>query len=149
MNCSMPGLPVSHHLLKFAQVHGHCISNAIQPSHPLTPSFSVLNLSQHQGLYQWVGCWHQETKYWSWFSFSISTSREYSGLCSFKSDWFDLFAVQGTLRRLHHHSSKASVFWCSSFLTVQISQPYVTTGKTIILTIHTFVGRVMRELIPR
>ena len=138
----MSGLLVPHHLLKFAQVHGHCINNAIQPSHPLTPSSSALNLSQYQGLFQWVGCWHQETKYWSWFSFSINASREYSGLFSFKTDLFDLFAVQGTLRNLHHHSSKASVFWCSAFLTVQISQPYVTTGKTIILTIRTFVRNV-------
>ena len=78
--CSTPGLPVPHHLLEFAQVHVHCISDAIQPSHPLTSSFpSALNLSQHQGLFQWVS-W---PKYWS-FSFSISPSSEYSGLISLK-----------------------------------------------------------------
>ena len=82
-------------------------------------------------------------KYWS-FSFSISPSSEYPGLISLKIDWFDLLAVQGTLRSfLQHHSSKASILWCSSFYTVQLSQPYVTIGKTIALTIQTFVSRVM------
>ena len=81
-------------------------------------------------------------KYWS-FSGSISHSSEYSGLISLKIDWFDLFAVQGTFRSLlQNHSSKASIFWHSAFFTVWLSQPYVTTGKTIALTIWTFVGRV-------
>ena len=82
-------------------------------------------------------------KYWN-FSFSISPSSEYSGLISLKIDWFDLLPVQGTLRSLpQHHSSKASILWHSASFTVQLSQPYVTTGKTIALTIQTFVGRVM------
>ena len=85
-------------------------------------------------------------KYWN-FSFSISTSNKYSGLISFKIDWFHLLGVQGTLRSLlQHHSSKASILWCSAFLMVQLSQPYVTTGKIIALTIWTFVSRVMSLL---
>ena len=86
-------------------------------------------------------------KYWS-FSFSISPSNEYSGLISFRIYWFDLFAVQGTLKSLlQHHSSKASILWCSAFLTVQLSYPYMTTGKTIVLTSQTFVSKIMSLLI--
>ena len=82
-------------------------------------------------------------KYWS-FSFSISPSKEHPGLISFRMDWLDLLAVQGTLKSLlQHHSSKASVLWCSAFLTVQLSHPYVTTGKIIALTRQTFIGKVM------
>ena len=82
-------------------------------------------------------------KYWS-FSFSISPSNEYSGLVSFRMDWLDLLAVQGTLKSfLQHHSSKASNLWRSTFFTVQLSRPYVTTGKTIALTRRTFVGKVV------
>ena len=82
-------------------------------------------------------------KYWS-FSFSISPSSEYPGLISFRMDWLDLPAVQGALESLlQHHSSKASIFWCSAFFTVQLSHPYMTNGKTIALTRQTFVGKVM------
>ena len=85
-------------------------------------------------------------KYWS-FSFSISPSNEYSGLISFRMDWFDLFAVQGTLKSLlQHHSSKASILWCSAFFMVQLSHPYMTTGKAIALTRRIFVGKVMSLL---
>ena len=85
-------------------------------------------------------------KYWS-FSFSISPSNEHAGLISFKMDWLVFLAVQGTLKSLlQHHSSKASIFWCSAFFTVQLSHPYVTTGKTIVLTRRTFVGKVMSLL---
>ena len=117
MDCSMPGFHVPHHLLKFVQVHVYCVGDAIKPSHPLTPSFpSVLNLSQHQGFFQSVGCLCQMTKYWS-FSFSISPSKEYSGLISLKIDWFDL-GVQGTFRSLfQHHSLKALILWrCVFFM---------------------------------
>ena len=83
---------------------------------------------------------------WS-FNFSISPSNEYSGLISFRVDWFDLLAVQGTLKSLlQHYSSKASILWCSAFFTVQLSHPYMTTGKTIVLTRRTFVGKVMSLL---
>ena len=85
-------------------------------------------------------------KYWS-ISFSISPSNEYSGLISFRIYWFDLIAVQGTLKSLlQHHSSKASVLWCSAFFMIQLSHPYMTTGKTIALTIWTFVSKVMSLL---
>ena len=85
-------------------------------------------------------------KYWS-FSFSISPSKEHPGLISFRMDWLDLLAVQGTLKSLlQHHSSKASTFWSSAFPTVQLSHPYMTTGKTIALTRRTFVGKVMSLL---
>ena len=86
-------------------------------------------------------------KYWS-FSFSISPSNDYSGLISFKIDWLDLLAVQGTLKSLlQYHSSKASVLWCSAFFAVQLSHQYMTTGKTIALTRRTFVGKVMSLLL--
>ena len=86
-------------------------------------------------------------KYWS-FSISISPSNEYSGLISFRIDWLDLLAVQGTLKRLlQHHSSKASILWRSAFFTAQLSHPYMTTGKTIALTRRTFVGKVMSLLL--
>ena len=80
------------------------------------------------------------------FSFSISPSNEYSGLISFKIDWFDLLAVQRTLKSLQYHNSKAWIFWCSAFFMVQLSHPYLTTGKTIALTRWTFVGKVMSLL---
>ena len=91
---------------------------------------------------EWALC-IREPMNWS-FSFSISPSNEYSGLISFRIDWFDLFAVQGTLKSLlQHHSSKASVLWCSAFFMAQLSRPYMTTGKTIALTRWTVVGKVM------
>ena len=86
------------------------------------------------------------TKYWS-FSFSISPSNEHPALISFRMDWLDLLAVQGTLKSLlQHHSSKAPIFWCSAFFTVQLSHPYMTSGKTIALIRQTFVGKVMSLL---
>ena len=115
----------------------------------LSPSSPpALNLSQHQGLFQRVICLHQMTKILEFsFSFSISPSSEYSGLISHKIDWFDFLDVQGTFRSLlQHYSSKASILGHSAFFTVQLLQPYVTTGKTIALTIRTFVGRVMSLL---
>ena len=139
----MPGFPVHHQASELAQTHVHHIDDAIQPSHPLSsPSPTAFNLSQHQGLFQLVLCirW---PKYWS-FSFSISPSNEHPGLISFRMDWLDLLAVQGTLKRLlQHHSSKASILWHSDFFIVQLSHPYRTTGKTIALTIQTFLGKVM------
>ena len=147
MNCSPPGFPVLHHLPELAQTQDHWVGDAIQSSHPLlSPSSPAFNPSQHQGLFQWVGCLHQAAKYWS-FSFSISSSNEYSGLISFSVDWFDLLAVQGTLKSLlHHHSSKASVLWRSAFFMVRLSHPYMTTGKSIVLIRRTFVSKVMSLL---
>ena len=147
MDCSTPGLPVHHQLLEFTQTHVQWVSDAIQPSHfLLSPSPPAYNLSQHQG--NWL--FSNESvlqvrwpKYWS-FTFSISPSNEYLGLISFRMDWLDLLAVQGTLKSfLQHHSSEASVLWCSAFFIAQLSHPYMTTGKTIALTRRTFVGKVM------
>ena len=137
MDCSTPGLSVTYHLLKFAQVHVHFIVNAIQPSHPLMPSSSALNLFQHQWLFQWVSWLHQMTpKILEFVSASISPSHEYSGLLSLKIYWFDLLAVQGTLRSLlQHRSSKVSIIPCSMSFMVQLSQPYLITRKNIALTI--------------
>ena len=119
MNHNTPGLPVHHQLPEFIQTHVHWVGDAIQPSHPLSsPSPPAFNLSQRQGLFQWVS---SSPKYWS-FSFSISPSSEYSGLISFRMDWLDLLAVQGTLKSpLQHHSSKASILQCSAFFIVQFS----------------------------
>ena len=111
MNRSMPVLPVHHQLLEFTQTHVHRVSDAIQPSHPpLSPSLPALNFSQHQGLFKWVSSLHQVAKVLEFFSFNISPSSEHSGLISFRMDWLDLLAVQGTLKSLlQHHSSKASI----------------------------------------
>ena len=147
MNHNMPGLPVNHQLPEFTQTHVHWLCEDIQPSYPLSsPSPPALNLSQHQGLFQWVSSSHQVAKVWS-FSFNISHSNEHPGLISYRMDWLDLLAVQGTLKSLlQHHSSKASILQCSAFFIVQLSHPYMTTGKTIALTIQTFVGKVMSLL---
>ena len=148
MNHSMPGLPVHHQHPESIQTHVHWVSDAIQPSHPLlSPSLPALNLSQHQGLFKWVSSPHQWPKYWS-FSFNISPSNEHPGLTSFRMDWLDLLAVQGTLKSLlQQHSTKASILLCSAFFIVQLSHPYMTTGKTIALTRQTFVDKVMSLLL--
>ena len=132
MNHNTPGLPFHHHLPEFTQPHVHPVGDAIQPSHSLlSPSPPALNPSQHQSLFQWVSSWHEGPKYWS-FSFSIIPSKEHPGLVSFRMDWLDLLAVQGTLRSLlQHHSSKASIIQHSAFFTVQLSHLYMTTRKTI------------------
>ena len=143
----MPGFPVLHHLLELAQTHVHQVSDTIQPSHPLSfplllplifPSIRVFS-SELALCIRWP-------KYWN-FSYSISPSNEYSGLISFRMDWLDLLAVQGTLKSLlQHHSSKASILQPSAFFVVQISHPYMTTGITVALTTWTFVGKVMSLL---
>ena len=113
MDWSMPGFPIHHQLLELAETHVHQVSDAIQPSHPLSsPSSSAFSLSQHQGLFQWVIPCIRWSKYWS-CSFSIRPSSEYSGLIPFRIDQFDLLAVQRTLKSLlQHQSSKASILWC-------------------------------------
>ena len=147
MDSSTPGLPVPHHLLRFAQVHVHCIGDANQPSHPLMLSSpSALNLSQHQDFSNELSVHIRWPKYWS-FSFNISPSSEYSGFISLKTVWFDLLAVQWTIGSLlQHHISKASILCHSAFFRVQVSQPYITTEKTIALIIWTFVSKVMSLL---
>ena len=112
INCSMPGLPVHHQLPEFTQPRVHWVGDTIQPSHPLSsPSPPALNLSQHQGLFKWVSSLYQVAKVLE-FQLNISPSNEHPGLTSFRTDWLDLLAVQGTLKSLlQHHSSKASIFW--------------------------------------
>ena len=114
-NCRMPGLPVYHQLLESTQTHVHRVGDATQPSHPLSsPSPPALNLSQHQGLFKWVSSSHQVAEVLE-FRFNISPINEHPGLISLMMDWLDLQAVQGTLKSLlQHHSSKASILWCSA-----------------------------------
>ena len=135
MNCSTPGFPVHHQLPELTQIHVHQVSDAIQPSHPLSsPSSPAFNLSQHQVFSSESVLCVRWPKYWS-FSFSISLSNEYSGLISFRRDWLDLLAVQGTLKSLlQHNSSKASLLQHLAFSMVQLSHPYMITGKIIALT---------------
>ena len=123
IDCSTPGFSVHWQLLELTQIHVHRVGDTIQSSHPLlTSSPPTFNLSQHR--IRWP-------KYWS-FSFSISSSNEYSGLISFRMDWFDLLAVQGTLKSLLQlHSSKASILWSSALFLAQLSHSSMTTGKTI------------------
>ena len=144
MNRSTPGLPVHDQLPEFTQAHVHRVGDAIQPSHPLSsPALPAPNPSQHQGLFHESTLRMKWPKYWS-FSSSISPSNEHPELISFRMDCLDLLAVQETLKSLlQHHSSKASIFQCSAFFTVQLSHPYMTIGKTIALTRQTIVGKVM------
>ena len=142
MDRSTPGFPVHYYLPELPQTHVHLVS---EPSHHLILCCSLLLVpsifpSIRVFSNEWVLCirW---PKYWS-FSFSISPSNEYSGLISFRMDWLGLLAVQGTLKSLlQHHSSKASILQSSAFFMVQLSYPYMTTGKTIALTRRTFVGK--------
>ena len=146
MNRSMPGLPVHHQLPEFTQSHVH---QAVMPSShhilcrpllllpPIPPSIRVFSNESTLHM-RWP-------KYWI-FSFSISPSNEHPGLF-FRMDWLDLLAVQGTLKSLHqHHSSKASILQHSAFFTVQLSPPYMTTGKTIALIRWTFIGKVITHV---
>ena len=141
----LPSLPIpnTQNLLKLVSIE------SVMPSHhhPLSsPSPPDFNLCQHQGISQWVSSSHQGTKFWS-FIFSISHTNEYSGLISFRMDWLDLLAVQGTLKGpLQHHSSKASILWGSAYFIVHMSHPYMTTGKTIAFTRWNFLGKVMSLL---
>ena len=116
----------------------------VMPSHHLIlcpPLLLLPSIFPSIRVFQWVSSSHQVANYWS-FSFSISPSNEYSGLISFRMDWLDLLAVQGTLKcLLQHHNSKASILWCSVFFMVQLSHPYVTAGKTVALTMWTFVSK--------
>ena len=146
MGCSAPGFPVHHHLPELAQTHVLWVGDAIQSSHPLLSPCPALNLSQHQGLFPRVSSLHQGPKYWS-FGISISPSNEYSGRISIRIDWLDHLAVQETLKSLlQHHTSKASIFQHSAFFIVQLTHPYMTTGKTVVLTRWTFVDKAMSQL---
>ena len=152
MNHSMPSLPVHHQLPESTQTRVYRVSDAIQPFHPLSspipPSIRIFSNESTLRV--------RSPKNWS-FSFGISPSNEHPKLIPFRMDWLDLLSVQGTLKSLlQHHSSKASILWCSAFFTVQLSHPYMTavqlshpymtTGKTIALTRQTFFGKVMSLL---
>ena len=130
MNRSMPGLSVHHQLPTSTQIHVHWVGDAIQPSHPLSsPSPPALNISQHQSLFKWVSSSHQVAKVLE-FQLQHLSFQWTPRLISSRMDWLDLLAVQGTLKSLlKHHSSKASILWCSAFFIVQLSHPYMTTGK--------------------
>ena len=148
MNCSGPGLPVHHQLrssLKLTSIDSVVPSSHLILCHPLflllpiPPSIRVFS-SESTLRMRWPKCWS--------FSFSIIPSKEIPGLISFRMVWLYLLAVQGTLKSLlQHHSSKASIFWHSAFFTVQLSHPYMTTGKTTALTRRTFFGKVMSLLL--
>ena len=147
MNRSTPGLPVHHQLPEFTQTHVHQVDDAIQPSHSLlSPSPPAPNPSSIRGFSNESALRMGWPKYWS-FSFSIIPSKEHPGLISFRMDWLDLLAVQGTHKSLlQYHSSKASILQRSAFFTVRLSHPCMTTGKTIALTRWTFVGKAMSLL---
>ena len=147
MDCSMPGIPVHHQLPELIQTYVHWVSDVIQPSHPLSsPSRPAFNLSQHQGLFKWVSSSHQVTKVLE-FQLQHQSFQWIFRTDFLRVDWFDLLAVQGTLKSLlQHHSWKASILWCSAFFIVQLSYPYMTPGKTIALPRRTFVGKVMSLL---
>ena len=144
MDCSMPGISVHHQLSELAQTHIHRVCDAIQPSHPLSSLLLLLSIFHSMRVFSRELVLHiRWPKYWS-FSFSISPSNEYSGQISFRMDWLDLLAVQGTLKSiLQHHSSKASIHQCSAVLIVQLSHPYMASGKTIAWTRWIFVGKVI------
>ena len=146
IDCSTPGLPVHNQFPEFTPTHVHWVGDAIQPSHLLSSPSPAFNLSQHQGLSNEPVLHIRWPKYWH-FSCTISPSNEYSGLISFRMDWLDLLAVQATLKSLlQYHSSKPSILRCSAFFTVQLSHPYMNTGKTIALTRQTFVGKLISLL---
>ena len=144
MDCSMPGFLVHHQLPELIQAHVHWVSVAIQPSHPLFPSSSALSLSQYQGLFQWASSSHQVAKV---LAFQLQhQSFQWTLRTSFRMDWLDLLAVQGTLKSLlQHYSSKAPILH-SAFFIVQLPHPYMTIGKTIALTIWTSVSKMMSLL---
>ena len=147
MDFSTPGFPVHHQLPELAQTHIHGVGDAIQPSHPLLSPLLPPSVFPSIRVFSNESVLHiRWPEYWS-FSSSISPSNEYSGLISFRMNWLDLLALQGTLKSLlQHHSSKPSILLRSAFFTDQISHPCMTTGKTIALTRRTFVGKVMSLL---
>ena len=145
-DCSLPGFPDHHQHPELVETYVHRVGDAVQPSDPLSsPSPPALNLSQNQGLFWWLALLIKWPKYWS-FSFNISPSNDYSGLISFRMDWFAPLATQGTLKSLfQHHTSKASIIQCSSFFVVQISHTWLLEKP--VLTRQTVVGKVMSLLL--
>ena len=136
-DCSTTSFPVLHQLPELARTRVYRFNDAIQPSHPLLfPSRPAFNLSQHQGLLQWVNSSHQVAKVLE-FQLQHQSFQLISGLISFRMDWLDFLAVQGI------HVSSPTILSCSDFFIVQFSHPYMTTGKTIAFTRQTFLGKVM------
>ena len=149
MDRSTLGHSVHHYLPEFAQTHVHWVSDAIQHYHPLShPSPLAVNFSKHQGLFQWVSSLHHVAKVWE-FQLQHHSFQWTFSLISFRMDWLDLLAVQGTLKSLQHHSSKAWILHHSAFFMVQLSHPYMPTGKIVALIRRTFVGKVMSLLFNR
>ena len=147
MDCSTSGFPVHHQLPEPTQLRS---IKSVMPSNHLIfccPLLLLPSILSRIRVFSKESVLHTKwPKYWS-FSFSISPTNQYSGLNSFRVDWLDLLAVQGTLKSLlQHHSSKASILHCTAFFIVQLSHPYMTTGRTIALTRQTFVGKVMSLL---
>ena len=149
MDCSTPGFSVHHHLPKFVQTHVHQVSDTTQPSQPLLPSSPlVLNLPQHQSLFQWISSLHQVTKV---LELQLQHQSCQWIFISFRIDWFDFLAIQGTLKSLlNHHNSKTSILQCSAFFMVQLSHLYLTTVKTIALTMvpENPVNSMKRQIFP-
>ena len=147
MDCSMSSLPDHRQLLEFTQTHVHWVSDVIQPCNPLSSLLLLPSIFPSIRVFSNESTLHiRWPKYWS-FSFSISPSTEYSGLTSFRMDWLDFLAVQGTLNSLlQHHSSRATILRRLAFHIVQISHAYMTTGKMIALTRQTYVGKIMSLL---
>ena len=138
---SMPGLPVHHQLLEFTKTHVHWVSDAIQPSSSVVPFFSRLQSFPASGSFPMTQFFASGGKSIG-FSFSISPSNEHPGLISFRMDWLDLLAVQGTFKNLlQHHSSKASILQPSAFFIVQLSHPHMIPGKSISLTRRTLLAK--------
>ena len=148
MECSTPGLLIHHQLPEFTQTHVHWVSDPSQQSHPLSSPFLPSSIFPNMRFFQLSQLFASGGQSIGSFSFSISPSNEYSGLISFRTDWLDLFAVQGTLKSLlQHYSSKASILQHSAFFIVQLSHLWMTTGKIIALTRGTFVGKIMSLLL--
>ena len=147
MDCSTPGFLVHHQLPELAQTQLHQVGDAIQPSYPLpSPSPPAPSSSQHQSLFQWVSSLHQVAKGLE-FQLQHQSFQWTFRMISFRMDWLDLLAVQGTLKSLlQHHSSKVSILQHSAFFIVPLLHPYMTTGKTIALTRWTFVMSLMSLL---
>ena len=148
MDCSTPGFPVLFHLLELAQTHVHWIGETIQPTRPLSsPSPPAFSLSQHQGLFQWVSSSLHVAKV---LEFELQhQSLQWIIRIDFLYDWlvWSLCSPRNSKSFFQHHSLKASILWHSAFFMVQLSHPYMTTGKTIALTIWAFVSKVMSLLL--
>ena len=149
MDCSKSGSSLLHYFPEFVQIHEFQVNSAIQPSHPLSSPSHALMLSRHLSIFEWIGSLHQVAKVLDlqlhYQSNEYWTSNEYSGLISFSIDWFDLLVSKElfTSTLSQYHSLKASVPWPSAFFMVQLSYSYMATGKTITLTIWTFVDKVL------